>query len=525
MNPSTDIQSWLEILGLGDLATVFEENQIKFDSLENLTAEDLGEMGITSLGKRKKLLAGIAALKMPASGAVTSAPLPSGSPVFAAPKPRPPATRHQRAPLKLAPPAIIPEPVQLSAPLLSRPVIAVAEPHVSEPPPVSASPKYKRKAFSAGFLTISICLHLIVAVGAGYWVVQRIEAKRKLQFASGPPTANPSKRALEHKVSLQKKRNAGGSPAQARRIVVSGLAAKITLPDMPSVPTTSTQFVAGRMAGMGGAGFGSGLGFGNGSGMGVGGTGAGGLGLTMFGARAGAGLTGVFYDLKQTKNRKPTDMAATANETAAAARNKAVVEKFVRSWNPNLLREYYSAPNALVVNQLFIPKLLADEAPKAFKVEKECEPRHWLIHYQGQIVAPRDGTFRFAGSCDDFLVVRCNKENVLDGSVLDQKVVPEVNESLNAGPAPVGPIATGKWIKMRKGETLSLEVLIGENPGGAFSCFLMMEEQGVEHPSGVFPVFQLRHAEIPKGIAPSHHGSIIFGSRATTGSPLDVLKR
>jgi prenyltransferase beta subunit len=76
-------------------------------------------------------------------------------------------------------------------------------------------------------------------------------------------------------VTLQKKINAGGSPAQARRIAVTGLATQITLPDMPSVPTTSTQFVAGRMAGMGGAGMGTGLGFGNGSGMGVGGSGGG----------------------------------------------------------------------------------------------------------------------------------------------------------------------------------------------------------------------------------------------------------
>ena len=143
-------------------------------------------------------------------------------------------------------------------------------------PPVSAAPsKPGRKAFSGRFMTVSICVHLVLALGAGYWVVQNIEAKRKLQFANGPPTANPSKRALEHRVSLQQKKNAGGSPAQAQRIAVTGLASKITLPDMPSVPTTSTQFVAGRVAGMGGAGTGTGLGFGSGSGMGVGGTGGG----------------------------------------------------------------------------------------------------------------------------------------------------------------------------------------------------------------------------------------------------------
>ena len=142
-------------------------------------------------------------------------------------------------------------------------------------PSAAGESKPGRKAFSGRFMAISIGVHLVLALGAAFWVVQNIEAKRKLQFANGPPTTNPSKRALEHRVSLQQKKNAGGAPAQAQRIAVSGLASKITLPDMPSVPTTSTQFVAGRMAGMGGAGTGTGLGFGSGSGMGVGGTGGG----------------------------------------------------------------------------------------------------------------------------------------------------------------------------------------------------------------------------------------------------------
>jgi hypothetical protein len=34
----------------------------------------------------------------------------------------------------------------------------------------------------------------------------------------------------------------------------------------------------------------------------------------------------------------------------------------------------------------------ADEAPKAFDVERQVKPRRWLVHYRGKFVAPKSGT-------------------------------------------------------------------------------------------------------------------------------------
>jgi len=275
MKPHTDIRAWLESIDLGDLAAVFQENHITLDVLPTLTPNDLLEMGITSLGHRKKLLAAVATLNTPPE-------------VFEAPSPPlPPEPVPEQTPTVISvtrPSAAGPQLVSLKA--ASRSISEIAAQQAAMPayqpdvpaldlPPSSGAPKSGRKIFSGRFMAISIGVHIVLGLGAGFWVVQKIEAKRKLQFANGPPTTNPSKRALEHKVSLQQKKNAGGSPAQAQRIAVTGLASKITLPDMPSIPTTSTQFVAGRMSGMGGAGTGTGLGFGSGSGMGVGGTGGG----------------------------------------------------------------------------------------------------------------------------------------------------------------------------------------------------------------------------------------------------------
>lgn len=140
----------------------------------------------------------------------------------------------------------------------------------------------KRRGFSPTLLGLSIALHLIFFVAAGFWAVQEIVLKRKTQFAAAPPTPSAT-RAVEHKVTLQRKRNAGGAPPQARRIAVAGMAANVALPEMPPMP--SSQFVPGRMAGMSGAGLGAGLGFGSGSGMGVGSLSKTGLGLTMFAQR------------------------------------------------------------------------------------------------------------------------------------------------------------------------------------------------------------------------------------------------
>src|ERR1700691_2926701 len=56
-----DLALWLAELGLGQYAAAFAENEIDFDVLGQLTDADLKELGVSSLGNRKRLLAAIAA--------------------------------------------------------------------------------------------------------------------------------------------------------------------------------------------------------------------------------------------------------------------------------------------------------------------------------------------------------------------------------------------------------------------------------------------------------------------------------
>jgi hypothetical protein len=74
-----DVVVWLRSLGLGKYEAVFHENDIDETVLPNLTAEDLKELGVASLGHRRKLLDAIAALRGDASGKALSANVATAS--------------------------------------------------------------------------------------------------------------------------------------------------------------------------------------------------------------------------------------------------------------------------------------------------------------------------------------------------------------------------------------------------------------------------------------------------------------
>jgi class 3 adenylate cyclase/tetratricopeptide (TPR) repeat protein len=62
MEARVEIAGWLRDLGLGQYEPAFRENDIDFDVLRSLTADDLKDLGITSIGHRRRLLDAIKAL-------------------------------------------------------------------------------------------------------------------------------------------------------------------------------------------------------------------------------------------------------------------------------------------------------------------------------------------------------------------------------------------------------------------------------------------------------------------------------
>jgi hypothetical protein len=57
-----DVAAWLQSLGLERYVPAFRENDVDADVLRRLTTEDLRELGIASIGHRRRLLDAIAAL-------------------------------------------------------------------------------------------------------------------------------------------------------------------------------------------------------------------------------------------------------------------------------------------------------------------------------------------------------------------------------------------------------------------------------------------------------------------------------
>lgn len=58
-----DVKDWLEEIGFGNFAQIFEMHEVDRDALPLLTFEDLKEMGIVAIGPRRKLFTAIQQLK------------------------------------------------------------------------------------------------------------------------------------------------------------------------------------------------------------------------------------------------------------------------------------------------------------------------------------------------------------------------------------------------------------------------------------------------------------------------------
>jgi hypothetical protein len=326
--------------------------------------------------------------------------------------------------------------------------------------------------------------------GATILVVQVVQGrKEKMKFTAPPPSAaGPS----EHKVKPSKK-TAAAAPAISKRITSTAANASIALPAMDMSSSTGPDVMASVMSGLGSGGLGSGAG------------GAGGLasmplaGLTVFGFKGmgGGGLRGHFYDLKQTPDRKPTEIKTDGQRDpnggyspGMLAHIKVMDDFFKGNWDEKILQRFYQAKETMVTYQVFIPGMPANKAPEAFDVEKEVKPAHWIVHYKGTVTAPKDGSYRFLGIADDTLAVRFDGKNVLLANLQKLDSAPMFTDSTAPSSREMG-FWVGKWFQVERGKPYPVEILISELPGGYFQACLMIEERQPEkpYPKRTFPPY------------------------------------
>jgi len=118
------------------------------------------------------------------------------------------------------------------------------------------------------------------------------------------------------------------------------------------------------------------------------------------------------------------------------------------------------------------------------------------------------------------LMVRVNGETVLDGSYAtvrnEKNAFARVKQTSEPNhKAGNGWLAYGKWLNLNSGDVQKIEVLLGEQPGGFFCAFLLVEAESTEYKKDaagrpILPLFQLAEtdlsfdSDISKGAAPSY---------------------
>ena len=138
-------------------------------------------------------------------------------------------------------------------------------------------------------------------------------------------------------------------------------------------------------------------------------------------------LPGVIYDLGQTAGRRATDLLELQENPSTDHDYNAVpvLKKFVLDdWQRRVdvkgnisypgLNQFYRSPTLLKKPYFYQPSASTAVMIRDRFGEKNITDRGWLIVHSGYVVAPFTGKFRFVGTADDVLVIRFDRQIVLD---------------------------------------------------------------------------------------------------------------
>jgi hypothetical protein len=340
-------------------------------------------------------------------------------------------------------------------------------------------------------LLVAVGVHVVMGIGAGLFIVLRHFTQPEAAFVSRPATILPPQ-IVDPKMAAAEFDAAATRPTLDKKLA-SVRPAEFALPDLPMMPFELDAEI--NVSDLAAAGVGEALAGGGGAGSGAGGG-------SMFGARKGRGMEGVFYDFKQdSANRVRRLDDGTYLD---------ILRGFVGSgFSDRKLRRYFRASDSLFAPHIFMPTVTAEAAPQSFGVGDKVQARHWGAIYRARVTAPKSGKFRFVGLCDDILIVRFDGKVVLDGGIY--ALTPVSRSRGYVYPGVDGNqwyidygYHRGEYFRVEEGEIYPIEILLGEVPGGAFLAHLMIEEHGVEYAedaSGnpILPVFQVVAAPVPDG--------------------------
>ncbi len=275
--------------------------------------------------------------------------------------------------------------------------------------------------------------------------------------------------------------------ASSMRLMTANSTSDIAIPapDIEVMQPTSEMGVGDDFgSGWNGDGAGSGEGFGGGGG---------GFGSSAPNAK---GLRGTLVDFKKKPSGSPVKDYDVRNPTHFI---EAALRLQRADFSESSLRRHFQAPQKLVLNHLAIGYAQADTGPKNFGAENDIKPSGWFAHYRGTVKAARSGTYRLYGRGDDYLSVYIGGKAKLHGHWPDcfDRYVGTWKGSESAKPGPFGnTLIIGDWFTVKEGDTMEIDIAIGERPGGKVGFVLQIEEQGQTYRSdkqgrSILPLFQL----------------------------------
>ena len=224
-----------------------------------------------------------------------------------------------------------------------------------------------------------------------------------------------------------------------------------------------------------------------------------GVGRGLFGSFTGDSrmLQGTIYDLKIDPKHKQTEM----NQQTYT---NIVHNVVLHGWDQNLLTPYYKASKSLYTPAIWIPTTPSPNTAIAMNLSNELTPTFWVGWYHAKITPAHAGKFHFVGFGDDILVVSLNGNTVLDGSLWP------VTPAAQKMPWPYsswsrvctfhgqdyGKLRVGDSFVVNSIESVTIDILMGDEPGGWYGAFLLIADDSKNYPVGpagvpLYPIFQI----------------------------------
>jgi len=350
-------------------------------------------------------------------------------------------------------------------------------------------------------VVLSILIHGGLFLLAGMLVVFTVVKKEEQKFEPPKAIERPKMKLRKPKVKVKKT----SKPKPTTRIVT-----KMNRASMPEIQLPEMS------------GIGDGLGDG------------GGLGgfdmmpdfneVTIFGSGQSIGndFIGTFYDFKRDRSGR--------NIPHSLDRAVRDIKEFVRNgWKTSELARYYRSPKNLFATTFVMTAVPSSVAPWAFG-EYETIGYLWMVHYKGKLTHTEPITFRFWGYGDDFMAVAVDGELVLStgwlGGNYAGRITPQWQTSspdsfkyfLGNGKAVVG-----DWITLEPGDSLDMEFLATEMPGGTFSAALLVEVEGVEYERNrqngpILPIFKTEQPSLD--LVDAIYMDLATGEACVTNGPI-----